>query len=69
MTGDIFIEHLLSALSTAVESDRRHPGCSTKPAILFCDNCACYYNEEILKELALHGILLVTYPPHTSHIF
>jgi hypothetical protein len=52
MTGDIFIEYLRHTLILAVESNQRLPDCLNKPAILFCDNCARHYNEEILKEMA-----------------
>jgi hypothetical protein len=50
MTDDIFIEYLCNALIPAVERNRRLPGCLNKPAILFCDNCVCHYNEKVLKE-------------------
>jgi hypothetical protein len=69
MTADIFIEYLRNVLIPAVESSRLLPGCEKKPAILFCDNCSCHCTQDIMKELAIHGILLITYPPHTSHLF
>jgi hypothetical protein len=36
---------------------------------VFCDNCSCYCSDDRLQELANHGNLLITYSPHTSHIF
>jgi hypothetical protein len=45
------------------------PGCRNKPAILFCDNCACHCLEDILIEFAHHGVLVLSYPPHMSNLF
>jgi hypothetical protein len=69
MTSDIFINYIRTVLIPAVENNRLLPGCSKKPALLFCDNCSCHCKDDVMKELASHGILLITYPPHTSHIF
>jgi hypothetical protein len=38
-------------------------------ALLFCDNYAAHCFDEVLSKLARHGIRVMTYPPHTSHIF
>jgi hypothetical protein len=40
-----------------------------KPAILFCDNCFAHCCDDLLRKLAWHGILVITYLPHTSYIF
>jgi hypothetical protein len=69
MTRDIFLEYIRNVLVPAVEHNRLIPGCLKKPALLFCDNCSCHCTDDVLKELAEHGILLLTYPPHTSHLF
>jgi hypothetical protein len=69
ITTDIFVHYLRDVLIPVVESNRRLPGCRKKPSILFCDNCRCHCSDEILQELANHGILVLTYPPHTSHLF
>jgi hypothetical protein len=66
---DFFLQYLRDMPIPAVESNRRLPGCRNKPSILFCDNCRCHCSDEILKELANHGVLLITYPPHTSPSF
>jgi hypothetical protein len=69
VTREIFVEYLRAVLIPAVESNRSTAGCQNKPAILLCDNCASHCSNEVKRELAEHGILLLTYPPHTSHIF
>jgi hypothetical protein len=66
---ELFLEYLRDAFIPTVESNRQLPGCQGKPAILFCDNCSSHCSEDILKELSAHGILLLTYPPHSSHVF
>jgi hypothetical protein len=52
-----------------VENNRQLPGCQEKPSVIFCDNCSCHCSDDVLRDLATHGILLMTYPPHSSHIF
>jgi hypothetical protein len=69
VTREIFIEYVHSILIPAVESSRLLRGCQNEPAFLFFDNCASHCSDEVKRELTEHGILLITYPPHTSHIF
>jgi hypothetical protein len=52
-----------------VKRNCEFPGCARKPTILFCDNCSAHCGESFLKELAKHCVLLILYPPHTSHAF
>jgi hypothetical protein len=40
-----------------------------KTAILFCGNCFDFCFDEVLRKLAGHRILVMTYQPYTSHIF
>jgi hypothetical protein len=67
--ADLFRKYIQEVFLPAVATNRRLPGCKNKHAILFCDNCVRHCSEEILKELAENGVLGLTYPPHTSHIF
>jgi hypothetical protein len=69
ITHVIFVEYVRIVLISAVESNRSIAGCQNKPAILFCDNCASHCSDEVKRELARHGILLLTSPPHSSHTF
>jgi hypothetical protein len=69
VTRETFTEYARSILIPTVESYCLLPGCQNKPVILFCDNCASHCCDEVKRELAEHGILLITYLPHTSHIF
>jgi hypothetical protein len=56
-------------LLPAVESNRTVEGCNDKPAILFCDAFSGHCTENIVQKLGDHGVILLTYPPHTSYIF
>jgi hypothetical protein len=69
VTKELFIEYLRDVMITSIENNREFPGCQRKPAIIFCDKCSCYCFDDILLELANHGIILITYPSHTSHLF
>jgi hypothetical protein len=37
--------------------------------VLLCDNCSSHIDEEVMAMLARENIRLITYPPHTSHLF
>jgi hypothetical protein len=66
---EMFLEYVRDVIVPIVEANRDLPACQTKPVIIFCDNCSFYCFDDILQELANHGILLITYLPHTSYIF
>jgi hypothetical protein len=64
-----FLAYLTYLVIPSIESNRNLTGCQEKPTIIFCENCSCHCSEDILEELANHGILLITYPLHSSQIF
>jgi hypothetical protein len=66
VTAESFQEYIRTAFIPTVEHNRELPGCENKPAILFCDNCSCHCSDDVLKELAEQGILVITDPPHIS---
>jgi hypothetical protein len=51
MTSEISINYLRNVLIPAMEGNRSLPGWSEKLVILFCDNCSCRCNEDIMKKL------------------
>jgi hypothetical protein len=69
VNGEIFEKYVDTVLIPAVDANRQLPGCDKKPAILFCDNCSAHMSNSMLEKLARHGVLVLTYPPHPSHIF
>jgi hypothetical protein len=50
-------------------SSHQLPGCQGNYSIIFCDNCSCHCSHDVLRDLATHETFLMTYPPHSSHIF
>jgi hypothetical protein len=67
--AELFNQYIKEIFIPTVAANRELPGCANKPAILFCDNCDSHCSEEIPRELAWNGILVLTCPPHTSHLF
>jgi hypothetical protein len=37
--------------------------------VLICDNCSSHIDKEMMAVLVLEGIRLVSFPPHTPHLF
>jgi hypothetical protein len=68
-TADLFRRYIEEIFFPALAANREMPGCRDKLAILFCDNCSIHCSEILLREFAEKGVVVVTYPPHTSHIF
>jgi hypothetical protein len=69
VTQEIFTKYIDEVLISAVISNRDLPGCTDKPAILFCDNCSAHCSNAVLDKMARNGILVIAHPPHTSDIF
>jgi hypothetical protein len=69
LNTELLLEYVRGVFLPAVENNRKLPGYRGNLAKLFCDNCSCHCSDEILRELASHGIFLIAYPPHSSHIF
>jgi hypothetical protein len=69
VNAGIFEKHIDTVLIPVVEANWQLPGCGKKPAISFCDNCSAHMSNSMLQKLARHGVLVLTYPPHMSHIF
>jgi hypothetical protein len=69
VTSEIFERYIDSVLIPAVGANRELPGCTKKPAILFCDNCSADMSAPVLQKLAHHRVPVITYPTDTSHIF
>jgi hypothetical protein len=68
VTSVIFERYIDRRLIPAVGANRELPWCAKKPAIQFCDNCSSHMSDSIVQKLACHGVPVLIYPPHTSHI-
>jgi hypothetical protein len=49
-------------------ANRKLPGCRHKAVLFFVDNRACQCSEDMRTEFARHGVLVLSYPPHTSNL-
>jgi hypothetical protein len=67
--AELFNQYIKEIFIPTVAATLELPGCANKPAILLCDNYASHCSEEILRELARNGIIVLTYPLHISHRF
>jgi hypothetical protein len=68
-TREILDRNCDTMLIFALISNREIEGCQNKPAILSCDHCAAHCSDDLLIKLARYGILVLTYPSHTLHLF
>jgi hypothetical protein len=69
VTREIFKEYLTQVLMPYVETTRQSLHLEQFAGALLCDNCASHVDDEIMSLLANHNIRLLTFPPHTSHLF
>ena len=69
VTRDDFCTHISEKFIPLVEDTRNITGCQDKKSLLFLDNCSCHLDNEMLRKLADHKVILITYPPHTSGLF
>jgi hypothetical protein len=58
-----------TVLLPAIEPNQTLESCNNKPAVLFCDKGSAQCTESILQKLARREVIVVTCPPHTSHVF
>jgi hypothetical protein len=66
-TAKVFRRYIETVFFPVIDANRMLPGCRNRPVILFCDNCTCHCSGDILIEFARHGVLVLSYPPHTSN--
>jgi hypothetical protein len=64
----IFNAHIKDVFLQTIAANRELSGCANTPALLFCDNYISHCSQEVLREMARNGVLLLTYPRHTDHI-
>jgi hypothetical protein len=69
VTRPIFKDYLTAVIIPYFAGTRQSLHLDGFPGVLLCDNCASHIDEEIMTLLARHNIRLLTFPPHTSHLF
>jgi hypothetical protein len=69
VTGDIFPEYLTVVFLRYVATVSESMNLSDSPAVLLCDDRTAHIGDEIKVLLARDDVRLITFPPHTSHLF
>jgi hypothetical protein len=69
VTRPIFTEYVTSVILLYFAATRESFHLQDFTSVLFWDNCSSHIDEGIKQLLADNNIRLVTFPPHTSHLF
>jgi hypothetical protein len=69
MNSQLFREYISTVLLPYINELRLNEEFADKEAVLLMDNCSVHVQPETLLLLADHRVKVVTFPPHTSHIF
>jgi hypothetical protein len=69
VTHQIFEEYLRDAVLKYFKTTRETMHLENFASVLLCDSCSSHIDEEVMAMLARENIRLMTFPPHTSHLF
>jgi hypothetical protein len=69
VTRPIFTEYVTSVIQPYFAATRESLHLQAFTDVSFCDNYSSHIDEDIKQLLADDNIRLVTFPPHTSHLF
>ena len=69
VTNDIFFTYFYKVIVPYIRKTRMEKKLYESPALIHMDNCYAHVSENIHLICAEENIRLVTYPPHTSHLF
>lgn len=69
MNAELFHEYISTVLLPYILELRSNQEFAHKGAVLLMDNCSIHVKVAILQKLADHDVKVITFPPHTSHIF
>lgn len=68
-TKDIFQEWITKKFIPFVNATRIELKLENEDGILLCDNCTSHISDNIKQILAQNRIKLISFPPHSSHLF
>jgi hypothetical protein len=69
MGSQLFTEYISTVLLPYVDELRSNEKFANKEAVLLRDNCSVYVQGDTLQMLADHRVKVLTFRPHTTHIF
>jgi hypothetical protein len=68
-TAEFGHRYIAEVFFPVLKTNRQLPGRENNLCILFCDNYPIHYQAQLLKEFAERRVVVIIYPPHTSHPF
>jgi hypothetical protein len=69
MSAGLFDEYISTVLLPHIEALRSSDEFADLEAVLLMDNCLVHNRPTPLRKLADHRVKLITFPPHTTHVF
>jgi len=69
VNSDIFFTYFMNIVVSYIRNTRNEKELYDYPALILMDNCHSHVSENIRLICAEENIRIVTYPPHTSHLF
>jgi hypothetical protein len=69
MSSEWFAEYISTVLLPCIEELRSNCEFADREAVLLMDNCSVHTRAESLQEPADYRVTVITFPPHTTHIF
>jgi hypothetical protein len=69
MNSQLFAECIPTVLLPYIDKLRSNEEFADKEAVLLIDNCSIHVQAETLQALADHRMKVITFSPHTTHIF
>jgi hypothetical protein len=69
MNSTLFFEYISKVFIPYVDELRTNEEFADREVVLLMDNCCIHVRSDTLQALANHRVKVITFPPHTSHIF
>jgi hypothetical protein len=69
MSSQLFAEYISTVLFPYVDELRSNEEFADQEGLILMDNCSVHVQGDTLQMLADHGVKVLTFPPHTTHIF
>ncbi|OHT08942.1 hypothetical protein TRFO_22367 [Tritrichomonas foetus] len=69
MNEEIFYYYISEILVPYVNNKRENLKIKKEKAVLLMDNLSSHISDRVMEELSPNNIYIITFPPHTSHIF
>jgi len=68
ITSEIFLNYFLSVIIPYINASRSNFNLDQSTALILMDNCRAHITENLNQICSQNNILILTFPPHTSHL-